>query len=273
MSAGQSPAHTREDRARGPFASYPIVVAHRGFSAVAPENTIAAYRKALEAGADHFECDVWMTSDGVPVVFHDDDLARITGAEGLITETPLETLRMLDAGSWKSPEFEGERIPTLAELIDWVQSESDDARPLGLVIEIKQAGMAEAVLDVIRSTDARLDELTVLAFALDHIEPLAKLEPGLRCIWLQEDLPPAEDRRKDIVDRARAAGMRGLGSDVKQVDRDFVDLAHTENFPVFVWTANETSDIQRILDIGVDAVISDHPDRALRILKASRTAE
>src|SRR5258708_11793081 len=93
----------------------PRIIAHRGASAIAPENTLAAFRAAAVSGATWVEFDVSLTKDGRPVVFHDDLLDRTTDGTGLLAETPFEILTHLDAGSWFAPDFSGEMVPTLEE--------------------------------------------------------------------------------------------------------------------------------------------------------------
>jgi glycerophosphoryl diester phosphodiesterase len=265
MAAGNPSGELSGESSRRQLLPRPLVIAHRGFSWVAPENTLASYGLALDAGAQLFECDVWLSADGVPVVFHDENLERITGVAGRVSDTLLDDLRKLDAGKWKDASFSEERIPTLAELLEWVQSHSKPSNALGLVIEIKQDGMAAAALEAIRMTGTSLDTITILGFDVTHLEDLVGLEPRLRCIGLQDDVPGSESARGAILEKATSVGLRGVGTSVEQFDPEFVAQAHSMGLPIYVWTANEPDDMRKLFDGGVDALISDRPDLALQI--------
>jgi len=257
---------SRDVGASRPLLPNALAIAHRGFSWIAPENTIASYERALAAGARLFECDVWLSADGVPVVFHDEDLQRVTGVSARVHELPAEELTRLDAGRWKDESFAGEGIPTLSDLLTWTGERSTPSAALGLVIEIKQSGMAAAVLETIRATNTALETVTILAFDLVNLTNLLQLESRLRCIWLQDDLPDNPADRQTVVERASSSGVSGLGTSVEQFDPEFVELAHASGFSIYVWTANEVEVMRRILRGGVDAVISDRPDLLLEVL-------
>ncbi|WP_432497915.1 glycerophosphodiester phosphodiesterase [Kineococcus gypseus] len=167
----------------------PLVVAHRGYSAVAPENTLAAFEAALRAGADLLELDVHLDAAGVPVVLHDGNLERTTDVTGPVGSAPVQRLREADAGSWFSPAFAGQRVPTLAAVAELTARHGG----AGLLVELKggwsTAGAAR-VADVVRA--AGLGAASVLqSFERATVAALRDAAPDLRRALLV--LHPGED--------------------------------------------------------------------------------
>jgi glycerophosphoryl diester phosphodiesterase len=231
------------------------VLGHRGASADAPENTLAAFRLALEQGADGFELDVWRCATGEVVVIHDADTRRVAGESHLVTRTPLAALRALDVGAHRGSGFAGERIPLLEEVLGQL--------PDAFVnVELKSArrpdlGLPAAVARVVRAAKARdrvvvssFDYRLLLAFRLAAPEiPVGLLfdaeTPGRLVTWLGERLLGAAavhpERRLVTPARARAWKARGLA--------------------VNVWTVDELDELTRLAALGVAAVITNVPAR------------
>jgi glycerophosphoryl diester phosphodiesterase len=252
------PAATKREAAAA--VTRPLVIAHRGFSAKAPENTLASYQLAIDAGAQMAECDVRLTKDGVPVLLHDADLERTTGVAGKLAQRTLAEIRELDAGSWKAPEFAGQRIPTLAEALELTNGR------LRFVIEIKDKGIEKQVVEVIRSAGVDPASLMIFCFQRETVANIARLEPLLPTTWLVGDLPYRDDDRRGVLRDALRARVSALGLPLSKVDPDFVRLAHESGLPIFVWTINDPDDMRFLIRIGVDGIITDHPDVLLRLL-------
>ncbi|MFT7678734.1 MAG: glycerophosphoryl diester phosphodiesterase [Planctomycetota bacterium] len=240
----------------------PMVIAHRGASTDAPENTLAAYALAVEYGARLAECDVYLTTDGVPVLFHDGDLERTTDAVGPVTGRSLAELKTLDAGSWKDPKYKGERIPTLVEFLRAVRGK---LRP---VIEIKgeQVGIAAAVIQALRTAETPSHEVMIFSFQREIVAEIARLDAHLPTTWLVSEVPEQGADFAPLMRSALAARVSALGVSHKHVTPDLLRQAHECGFPVFVWTVNDETNVKRLAGMGVDAIISDCPDRALRWL-------
>jgi glycerophosphoryl diester phosphodiesterase len=239
----------------------PLVVAHRGFSYRAPENTLAAYRLAIDAGADLAECDVYLSADRVPVLLHDKDLERTAGVKVEVASLPLAELKRLDAGSWKAPEFAGEPIPTLEEALKLVSGH------LRLVIEIKPQGIEREVLDAIRAAGVAPADVMIFSFRREAVETIAKLEPMLPTSWLIGDMPWQPSERRAKIAEALSIRASAIGLPQSRVDPAVVRLAHEAGFSVFVWTVNDPADMRYLARIGVDGIISDRPDLLLRTLE------
>ena len=236
----------------------PLVCAHRGASGLAPENTLAALRLARELGVDMVEIDVQLSADRRPVVIHDATLERTTDGAGAVAARTLAELRRLDAGAWFAPEFAGERMPTLDEVLDLA------GRGLRLNIELKPAGDGEELADVVVRAVTRRDLAgSCLVTSFDHglVDRLAAMCPDIRRGYI---LP------RSWIGGAAAAVAAPV--DVISAARELVDDALVASVrragkELHVWTVNETAGMRRLCALGVDAVITDHPDRLLALFR------
>lgn len=234
------------------------VTAHRGSSRSAPENTLSALYQAISDGADYAEIDVQETADGVVVLLHDQDLMRIAGLATKVREAKFEDLSRVDAGRWFSPDFTGERIPTLKEALIAA------GERIGLNIELKFNGheqqLAERVVALVREVGC--SERCILT-SLDR-QGLARVR----------ELAP-EIRIGQIV-TAGLGDLTGLDVDllsmnVAQVTRSRVRANRAARMEIHVWTVNEPEAMARMLDYGVDNIITDEPAK-LRALIGERAA-
>jgi len=279
----------------------PILIGHRGAASLAPENTLASFRKALENGAEMVELDVQRTKDGHLVVIHDDSVDRTTDGKGLVKDMTLGELKALDAGSWFSYEFKGEKIPTLEEVLDW------SCGKIRLDLEVKNSkqypGIEKQIVELIEGKKMEKDVI-VTSFDPDCIKKMEKLSDEIGSGVL---LTPAPLLGGPIgaclglavgvltgVNPLLTAGLTALGglagllisremsanyvigesgkkvADVflphwTAVSRKMVSEAHKRGTYVFAWTAHKPKWIYRILSqYGVDGIITDNPERFAR---------
>ncbi|EDM74494.1 cytoplasmic glycerophosphodiester phosphodiesterase [Plesiocystis pacifica SIR-1] len=246
----------------------PPVVAHRGFSSVAPENTQSAFAAAVELGVA-FELDVTLAATGEVVVLHDDTLERTTTGAGLVGEANLDTLRTLDAGSWFSPEFAGEPLPTLDEVL---------ARHGGAVvidIELKttelKAELAAGVVELVRAHELE-DEVLLSSFDPYILEQARLLAPELRRGQLlgtfeDADLSWPEKRvLQNLGLNAQAQPDILIGGDAF-VTAEWVARQKQRGYTVMVYTINDAARMTQLREWGVDAIITDVPDQLLASLE------
>lgn len=250
-------------RVFSPRAKDPVVVAHRGASAYAPENTLAAYRAALERGADVAECDVFMSRDGEVVVMHDETLERTTNGSGRIDAQDWAALRSLDAGSWFSPEFAGEPIPRLPELLDLIGGK------MLLLIEIKQGeGIVDAIAAELSERPRRQSRrVAIISFDPEMIaEAERKLPkvPQMLLVWTDRGQAVAA---QEAVAQALEIDAEALGVPYWGATRALVEASVEAGLELFVYTVNEPGDVQRVLSLGVDGIISDYPDRTAELIR------
>jgi glycerophosphoryl diester phosphodiesterase len=173
---------------------------HRGASAVAPENTYAAFEQAIKDGGEYTETDVRATSDGALVLVHDATLDRTTDGHGPVAEITLEQLRDLDAGSWFGEAFRGERIPGLPDFVAWIEARA----PFGAAIEVKAKGVGGAVAAQAWASSAR-DRLCIYAFDAEEIRAAKAVAPDLPCVLLLH----LTDDPNEVVARIQACGADG----------------------------------------------------------------
>jgi glycerophosphoryl diester phosphodiesterase len=173
---------------------------HRGASAVAPENTYAAFEQAIADGAEYTETDVRATSDGAFVLVHDATLDRTTSGAGPVSAITLDELRKLDAGSWFGEAFGSERIPELSDFLTWIEARA----PFGAAIEVKATGVGGAVASMAWASPAR-DNLCIYAFDAEEIRAAKAVAPDLPCVLLLH----LTDDPNDVVARIEACGADG----------------------------------------------------------------
>ena len=225
-----------------------LIIAHRGASRAAPENTLAAMKKAMEFGADYAELDACQTKDGAIVLMHDEELERTTGQKGMIWEYTLEELRKFEAGSWFSEEFRGESIPTLQEVMHLVRGK------MKLNIEIKvfghEPGIARKVVDIIRAENFE-GKCMVTSFDRKTIEEVKKVAPGLMTGFIFD-----EDYQENIFD----GNWDALSCDRQILDEELIEKAKQRGKKIFVWTVNNPREMKKLFDLKVDGLITDIPD-------------
>ncbi|MFC8600340.1 glycerophosphodiester phosphodiesterase [Isoptericola sp. NPDC057191] len=229
------------------------VIAHRGASADAPQNTLAAFDAAADAGARMIEIDVHLSADGVPMVIHDGTVDATTDGSGEVRVYTVSELQSFDAGSWFAPEFAGQRIPTLAEVLDLVA-----ARPgLDVLCEYKGAWTAADVAVTMRVvTDAGLeDRLVVQGFDPTTVAALRDVAPHVPRSLLVEH--PRVDLA-DLLDDLGAAAV-SPGAALLADDTSLVPAAHAAGRLVYGWTANDEETWEHLLTAGVDGIITDRP--------------
>jgi len=252
--------------------SRPLVIAHRGFSAFAPENTLAAFRLGLAAGADLIELDYHHTRDGVPLVIHDGTWDRTTDATNrwggqklAVSEYPLEIARALDAGRWFGPQWAGERLPTLAEAIATIQAQ-------GVTLVERNAGDAETMARLLRDR-GWVNQLVVQAFDWEYLRRLHELEPRQILGALGPPSRLADGREPSGFEKPLSGGwldeVEKTGAQVVVWNRELsaasVQLAHARGLKVWVYTINEPALAGALLDLGVDGVITDNPSLIWRV--------
>ena len=228
-----------------------LAIAHRGARAEAPENTLAAFRRAVELGADGVELDLHRSRDGRLVVIHDDTLERTTNGRGPVASFTFDELRRLDAGSWMDARFAGERIPSLEEVL-----EAMPARVL-IFAEMKAAAVVDPLARLLRERELAT-RVRVSSFDHRSLASVHRLVPEAELGALFVALPV------DPVALARACGARALHPSFHYLTADVVAEAHGAGLAVYTWTVNEPDDIRRVRAIGVDGIFSDRPERLAR---------
>ena len=244
-------------------------IGHRGASAYAPEHTFAAYDLALEQGADYIEIDLQMTADGVLVALHDKTLNRTADApegvperycRGLVSKKTLEQIKMCDAGSWFSPEYAGEQIPTLEEIFQrygtsvnyYIETKNPEAAP----------GMEEELLRLmgeygLLEPAAENWQVLIQSFSAESLMKIHELEPSLPLIQLYW-AGTSKSIQRDL--EAVSEYAVGIGPYKRDVDAALVEAAHEHCLAVHPYTVNTVEEMEALIALGVDGMFTNNPD-------------
>ncbi len=236
------------------FPTVPIVVAHRGNSSEAPENTRAAVRSAILAGADAVEIDVYSTLDGELILSHDNTVNRCTNGTGDVKYSQSEYLRSLDAGYSKqfSTKFAGEKMPFLREVLEEIKGK------VTLVIEIKQIGIEEKVLQLLNETGTR-DQVVIIAFAPEILAKFHDIAPDIPTSVLTYSHKTLEE----IIGLAAKAKTRSVDLNFGLCSKEIVTALVTKGYSVWAWTVDEPKTMQELVNKGVSVITTNTPRKAL----------
>src|SRR5690606_8664460 len=239
-------------------------IAHRGASGHAPENTLAAFDKAVKMKADFFELDVQMSKDGHLVVIHDATVDRTTDGTGRVGDLTLKELKRLDAGSWFGPEFAGERIPTLEEVLDRYRGK------IGILIEIKNPelypGIEEKVANALKKRHMHRPnngKVIVQSFGHDSVKKFHRLLPSVP-VGVLLSYGDYRDGVSDeeLADFARYADY--VNPNQMLVDEDLVRRIHNLGMKITPWTIQTKEEADRMIALGVDGIVTDFPELGYR---------
>jgi glycerophosphoryl diester phosphodiesterase len=243
----------------------PLVIGHRGYSMVAPENTMAAFELAIAAGADLVELDYYHAKDGVPVVIHDGTLDRTTDATNRfgankikIESKTAKEITSLNAGSWFNPRYSNEKPPLLNDALDFIQKK-------GVTLIERKAGDAKTCVEMLREKNL-VNALIVQAFDWQYLADFHAIEPkqvlGALGPPSTKDGKRLSDEEKKLspawIDEAQKTGARAVVWS-RSVDKAAIDYAHSKGLKVWVYTINESQLANQMLDAGVDGIITDNP--------------
>jgi glycerophosphoryl diester phosphodiesterase len=241
----------------------PLVIAHRGASGVAPENTMACFEQAVKFGADVIELDVHGSKDGRLIVIHDSTTARTArgNPQGAVADLTLGELKKLDVGIWKGPGFAGERMPILDEVLAAFKGRAI------LLIELKARGIEERVAQAIREAGME-DGVMLQSFDAESVRIMHGLLPEAPAGVLYRDtwiLDPA-GRGRRIVEQVLEVGASFAGMNVGAVSAQLVRVLKGGGIDVFAWTADDDWVFTHLIQAGVDGIITNYPERLLRHL-------
>jgi glycerophosphoryl diester phosphodiesterase len=240
-----------------------LVIAHRGASAVAPPNTLTAFERAVELGADAVELDVHLSADGVPVVIHDATVDATTDGNGRVADMTLAQLKQLDAGFSFDPAFAGERIPTLAEVLEAIGSR------LLVNIELKSTSLCDGRLEqtvIAQVEQHRLSDRVLLSsFNPLSLRRAKKTAPHVPVGLLHGPDLPLPLRRAWLAPLVRHEARH---PEHTLVDTRFMAWARQHGYRVNTWTVDDPDEMRRLIDLGVDGIITNVPDALRSILKS-----
>jgi len=234
------------------------IIAHRGASHDAPENTLSSLRLGWEQQADAGELDIHLSGDGQVVVMHDAGTRRTAGVDRPIVEQTLHELRALDAGAWKGARWAGEKIPTLAEALATI--------PAGkkMFVEIKCGAQALPELQrVIRASGQKPQQIVLIGFSLETVRAAKSLLPELEACWLasyKKDVDGRFPAVQELVQKAKSAGLDGLDLDYHfPIDAALVATVRQAGLKLYAWTVDDPGVARRLVAAGVDGITTNRP--------------
>jgi len=229
------------------------IIAHRGASSVAPENTMAAFQKAIDFGADYYELDVRASKDDTLMVIHDRTLDRTTTGTGSFHDFTYRQLRAFDAGSWFGEEFKGEKIPTLRESLQLAMDNK-----IKVCVEIKDYDKTPLVVELIEEMNAE-KSVIIFCFDFDAVALSKEMNPKIPVLYLHSQIE--EEHLQDI--KEIGGEMAGSGSGKPD---DIIDKAHAGDLEFWVWTVNKIDDMKALIDRGVDGIITNYPQELIKLV-------
>ncbi len=236
----------------------PAIIAHRGSSYIAPENTAASARKAWEENADAVEIDIYLSKDGRIVVMHDLSTKRTTGVDMVIADTVSDTLRTLDAGSWKGDEYADEKLPFFEEIVETV--------PAGkkLFVEIKCGTEVLPALKAAIEASGKRGQMVVIGFGFETVVECKKLMPDIPTYWLtstkkDETTNAFEPLDAGLIAKVNDAGLDGLDVHFGGLTKEFAEAVGKAKLGLYVWTVDDPVEAKRLVELNVDGITTNRP--------------
>lgn len=257
---------TRNQSAKPMSPGRPLIVAHRGASGHAPENTMVAFRMGFERDADAVEGDFRLTRDGVVVAMHDADLLRTTGDPRRVDEVDFIDLQRLDAGAWgpwRARGFAGERIPSLEAILESLPERR------GVFIEVKDSPrLVPALIEVVERSGIDVEMVTVISFDPAVIDTVKSRRPEWRALWVtgferrEDGWSPDLEELIATARRVRADGV-DVQASLEVLDETFVSAVRNAGLELHVWTVDDPEVASVMVELGVDSITTNQP-KALR---------
>jgi len=236
------------------------IIAHRGFSGIAPENTLIAFQKAIDCKADYFELDVRKTKNDSIVVIHNSSVDKTSsnGFKGEISELNYSDLRAVNVGySRKFGDiYKNEKIPTLREALALAKEK------IKVCIEIKVNGTEKAVLKIVNDLGVK-EDVIIFSFKYPVLAKIRQLDTDIPILWLINKADNMTLENAIIIE----SNAIGVGPETT-VTKEYLNFAHENNIEVWKWTVNKEDEMQRLIDLGLDGIITDFPDEALKKLSS-----
>ena len=242
----------------------PWVIAHRGASGHTPENTLAAFERAVQLGAGFIETDLHLTRDAQFVAIHDATLERTTNGRGAVRDFTLAELRQLDAGMWFDREYMGQRIPTLDEVLEFARKND-----VIFYLEVKYDaawGMHHSLVAALQKAENAARTI-VISFDQATLAALRRVDASVMMGLLADE--PGPDYVKDALE----LGARQMCPQVSLLTPDLVQRAHGADLQVATWTVNDAEAMRRVIDAGVDGIMTNFPDRLGAVIEDMRDPE
>jgi glycerophosphoryl diester phosphodiesterase len=241
-----------------------MVIAHRGFSGIAPENTLTAFKKAIEIGADMIELDVMLSKDGELVVIHDKTVNRTTNGKGKVSDFTLGELKKLDAGTWFKKHFKDEKIPSLEEVLDLaknkillnIEIKKDAYNP-----EKKKGGVEEKTVLLLEKYNMN-SQVIVSSFNPHIVKRIKEFEPEISTAFLYR-----YRINKGLIKIVHNLNVDALNPGKRFFTKKASAEVHQSDLKINIYTINQKREMAKFIKMGVDGIITNYPDRLFEVLE------
>jgi len=239
----------------------PFIVAHRGASQIAPENTIAAFNLAFEQQADFIEGDFWLTNDNEIVCIHDSNTSRVSNKKLKISSSTLSELRKLDVGSWKHNKFSGEKIPTLKEILKLIPN----GKGIQIEIKDKRENILYSLNEILKSSSTPTENIRIISFHRNILRAAKKFFPDIKVYlifswYFSKGNYFKEVARQLILNKLETVSCDGVVLyNNSYIDKNFVSTLKELNLDICVYNVEEENEAIRLTSIGVDAITTNSP--------------
>ncbi len=250
---------------------YPQLIAHRGNSGPSPENTRPAIEQAITLGVDMVEVDVRLSRDGLPVLIHNQTLRQTTNGSGRVAKHTLAELKLLDAGSWKGPQFAGEPLLTLHETLELARHR------VGLNLDLKTHSAIWRTLEAVRQMNMT-DEVIVTGCCWSCVKTIRRSEARLTVLLNLNQAMDFLARRSakslfrlTYLSQTRTIRAAGININHHYVDQELIDAAKRLGLSVWTWSVNDEDRLQNLIDLGVDSITTSWPERMMPLMHRYRS--
>ena len=232
-----------------------MIAGHRGAASIAPENTLSGFKKALQSGAKWIELDTQLSADKTPIIFHDETVDRCTNGKGLVADLTFEQLQSLDAGSWFSGAFTGEKIMSLEQTLLFFM---ENDLSMNLEIKIHHSYQAEPLVNEVAQVIAKVhfpaEKLILSSFSELALEHCHKLMPNIRLGYITEYNPLT------TLEKLTPLNLYSVHLDYKILDQTMAKTITDAGLKLVIWTLNDLTQADKFRSWGVDIIITDKPD-------------
>ena len=235
------------------------IIAHRGYSSIAPENTLIAFQKAIDCGADYFELDVHKSKDGKPIVIHDSTIDRTSSnhKKGIVREMTYQALTGVNVGFSKKfgNKYDDEKIPTLKQALTLAKGK------IKVCIEIKVHDVEQEVIQLVNSLNMQ-EEVIIFSFKFEVLTKIRQLDKKIPILYL------IDYANESIIEYAKLINAQAIGVGyATQPTKELLTLAHQNGLEIWKWTINKEEDLKKWIDFGLDGIITNYPEMAMSFRK------
>ncbi len=246
------------------------VIAHRGFSGVAPENTLISFQKAIDVGADMIEFDVSLSKDGIPVVIHDKTINRTTNSKGKVEDFTLDQLKAFDAGSWYKEQFSDQKIPTLEEVIQLSKGKimlNIEIKKYSVKRNIKIDGLEYKIVKLIEKHDM-VNNVLISSFSKMAIQRIREFNSDIPVAYLYRfGLSPR------IIESFDKIGIYSFNQGKRSFSKKVVKDLHEKGIKLNLYTINQKREMKKFIKSGVDGIITNYPDKLIQVIESLEDSE